>query len=118
MAARLVALCLGYAFLYVPLISVVIYSFNASRLVTVWGGFSLHWYSALAQNEQLLAAAGLSLRIATVTACKLGHTANCDRYPALSDYGMQPLSGVEYGGMLSDLVRVPHATHDGPRAPS
>jgi alcohol dehydrogenase len=42
--------------------------------------------------------------------CVAGHTANCDRYPALSDYGMQPLSGTEYGGMLSDLVRVPHAT--------
>ena len=69
MIPRLIALVLGYGFLYVPLISVVIYSFNASRLVTVWGGFSLHWYSALAQNEQLLSAAGLSLRIATVTAC-------------------------------------------------
>jgi threonine dehydrogenase-like Zn-dependent dehydrogenase len=42
--------------------------------------------------------------------CTAGHTANCDRYPVLSDYGMQPLSGTEYGGMLSDLVRVPHAT--------
>src|SRR5215471_14252385 len=42
--------------------------------------------------------------------CVAGHTANCDRYPALSDYGMQPLSGTEYGGMLSDVVRVPHAT--------
>src|SRR5262245_12976029 len=42
-------------------------------------------------------------------ACRRGHTANCDAYPVLSDYGMQPLSGVEYGGMLSDLVRVPHA---------
>src|SRR5262250_1105511 len=42
--------------------------------------------------------------------CVAGHTANCDRYPVLSDYGMQPLSGTEYGGMLSDLVRVPHAT--------
>src|SRR6266566_4225602 len=41
--------------------------------------------------------------------CRAGHTANCDRYPVLSDYGMQPLSGVEYGGMLSDIVRVPHA---------
>ena len=41
--------------------------------------------------------------------CAAGHSANCDRYPALSDFGMQPLSGVEYGGMLSDLVRVPHA---------
>ena len=42
-------------------------------------------------------------------ACAAGRTANCERMPTLSDYGMQPLSGVEYGGMLSDLVRVPHA---------
>ena len=42
--------------------------------------------------------------------CAAGQTANCDRYPVLSDYGMQPLSGTEYGGMLSDVLRVPHAT--------
>jgi threonine dehydrogenase-like Zn-dependent dehydrogenase len=41
--------------------------------------------------------------------CGVGHTANCDAYPVLSDYGMQPLSGVEYGGMVSDLILVPHA---------
>jgi threonine dehydrogenase-like Zn-dependent dehydrogenase len=41
--------------------------------------------------------------------CKDGHTGNCDEYPVLSDYGMQPLSGVEYGGMLTDLVYVPYA---------
>src|SRR5207244_4010359 len=41
--------------------------------------------------------------------CGAGHTANCDKFPVLSDYGMQPLSGTEYGGMLSDLVRVPYA---------
>jgi alcohol dehydrogenase len=41
--------------------------------------------------------------------CGAGHTGNCDRYPTLSDYGMQPLSGTEYGGMLSDVLRVPHA---------
>ena len=45
----------------------------------------------------------------TCRSCVAGHTANCDQYPVLSDYGMQPLSGTEYGGMLSDLVRVPHA---------
>ena len=45
----------------------------------------------------------------TCRSCAAGHTANCDRYPVLSDYGMQPLSGVEYGGMLADVVRVPHA---------
>jgi len=42
-------------------------------------------------------------------ACRAGHSAVCSAYPILSDYGMQPLSGVEYGGMLSDLVRVPFA---------
>lgn len=41
--------------------------------------------------------------------CGRGHSGNCAQYPVLSDYGMQPLSGVEYGGMLSDLIRVPHA---------
>ncbi len=45
----------------------------------------------------------------TCRSCAAGHTANCDQYPVLSDYGMQPLSGVEYGGMLADVVRVPHA---------
>jgi alcohol dehydrogenase len=42
--------------------------------------------------------------------CSARRTANCERYPVLSDYGMQPLSGVEYGGMLADVVRVPHAS--------
>jgi len=41
--------------------------------------------------------------------CSVGHSGNCDEFPVLSDYGMRPLSGVEYGGMLSDLVRVPYA---------
>ena len=42
--------------------------------------------------------------------CRAGHSANCDEYPVLSDYGMQPLSGIEYGGMLSDTLLVPHAS--------
>jgi putrescine transport system permease protein len=58
----------GYALLYVPILSVVIYSFNDSRLVTLWGGFSLRWYKSLLQNEELLEAAWLSLRIAVVSA--------------------------------------------------
>lgn len=45
----------------------------------------------------------------TCGSCLAGHTANCDEYPVLSDFGMQPLSGIEHGGMLSDVVRVPHA---------
>jgi putrescine transport system permease protein len=58
----------GYSFLYIPVMLLVIYSFNASRLVTVWGGFSMKWYTALIHNESLLSAAWLSLRIATVNA--------------------------------------------------
>src|SRR5262247_1007320 len=41
--------------------------------------------------------------------CSAGHTAVCAKLPTLSDYGMQPLSGVEYGGMLADVIRVPFA---------
>jgi putrescine transport system permease protein len=61
-------LAFGYAFLYIPLVSVIIYSFNDSRLATVWGGFSTRWYGELVKNEQVLEAAFLSLRIAVVTA--------------------------------------------------
>jgi putrescine transport system permease protein len=61
-------LAFGYAFLYVPVLLLVIYSFNASRLVTVWGGFSTHWYGELLNNAQILDAAWLSVRIATVNA--------------------------------------------------
>jgi len=58
----------GYAFLYVPIISVIIYSFNDSRLVTLWGGFSLRWYRALLEDASVLDAALLSLRIAFISA--------------------------------------------------
>jgi putrescine transport system permease protein len=58
----------GYAFLYVPILSVMIYSFNDSRLVTLWGGFSVRWYASLLEDEELLAAALLSLRVAAVSA--------------------------------------------------
>lgn len=61
-------LAFGYAFLYIPLISVMVYSFNDSRLATVWGGFSTRWYGELLKNEQVLDAALLSLRIAVLAA--------------------------------------------------
>ena len=61
-------LAFGYAFLYIPLASVIFYSFNDSRLATVWGGFSTRWYGELLRNEQVLDAAFLSLRIAVTTA--------------------------------------------------
>ena len=58
----------GYAFLYVPILSVIVYSFNDSRLVTLWGGFSLRWYRSLLESEEILSAAVLSLQIAVVSA--------------------------------------------------
>ena len=61
-------LAFGYAFLYVPLFSVVFYSFNDSKLATVWGGFSTRWYGELFRNEQVLDAAVLSLQVAATTA--------------------------------------------------
>jgi putrescine transport system permease protein len=61
-------LVFGYAFLYVPLLMVIVYSFNNSRIATVWGGFSTRWYSALLRNDQVLDAAFLSFRVAFTAA--------------------------------------------------
>ncbi len=61
-------MALGFAFLYIPILSMIVYSFNESRLVTVWAGFSTKWYVELFQNEQIINAAKLSLRIAAINA--------------------------------------------------
>lgn len=57
-------LVFGYAFLYIPLLSVVVYSFNDSNLATIWGGFSTRWYGELLKNDQVTSALLLSLKIA------------------------------------------------------
>jgi putrescine transport system permease protein len=62
------AVALGLALLYLPIVILVIYSFNASRLVTVWGGWSLRWYLALLDDRAMLEAAWTSLRIAALSA--------------------------------------------------
>jgi putrescine transport system permease protein len=62
------AIVLGIAFLYLPIVILVIYSFNASRLVAVWGGWSTHWYRALAGDAAILQSAFISVRIALVSA--------------------------------------------------
>jgi putrescine transport system permease protein len=67
-AFRLTALVFGFAFLYVPILSLIVYSFNKSRLVTVWAGFSTEWYGRLFANEQILSAAWLSLKVAAINA--------------------------------------------------
>lgn len=68
---RRLALVVGFAFLYIPILSMVIYSFNNSRLVTVWDAAdspTLKWYRLLLSNEQMLGAAWLSIQVATVNA--------------------------------------------------
>jgi putrescine transport system permease protein len=61
-------LAFGFAFFYIPILSMIVYSFNESRLATVWGGFSTKWYVSLLSNRQVLAALVLSLKIAVISA--------------------------------------------------
>jgi putrescine transport system permease protein len=63
-----IAAALGFSFLYAPIVSLVIFSFNESSLVTVWSGFSTKWYVALFNDPQLLGAAWLSLQISALAA--------------------------------------------------
>jgi putrescine transport system permease protein len=65
---HLCVLAVGFGFLYLPIALLVLYSFNASRLVTVWGGFSTRWYAELLNNEALISSAMVSLRVALVSA--------------------------------------------------
>jgi putrescine transport system permease protein len=61
-------LCFGFAFFYIPILSMILFSFNDSRLATVWGGFSIRWYVELFRNEKVIEAALLSLKIALISA--------------------------------------------------
>jgi len=61
-------LLLGFAFLYLPILLLMVYSFNSSRLATVWAGFSTQWYGELFRDRQLLEAAWISIKIAFWTA--------------------------------------------------
>ena len=61
-------LCFGFTFFYIPILSMIVYSFNGSKLVTIWGGFSTKWYVSLFHNQQIVKAAVLSLKIALLSA--------------------------------------------------
>ena len=67
-AVTVTALLIGFAFLYLPILILIIFSFNESRLVTVWAGFSTKWYAAALSNRQLLDAASVTFRVALVSA--------------------------------------------------
>ena len=65
---NIVSVALGLAFLYLPITILVIYSFNASRLVTIWGGWSLVWYRELLHDTAIQQAAWVSVRVAALSA--------------------------------------------------
>ncbi len=67
-AFNLASVALGLTFLYAPIVLLVLYSFNASRLVTVWGGFSTRWYGALLRDQQMLDAVWVTLRVGLISA--------------------------------------------------
>jgi putrescine transport system permease protein len=62
------SITLGFAFLYLPIVLLVVFSFNESKLVTVWGGFSTKWYVSLFHNQGLLDAAWVTIRVGLVSA--------------------------------------------------
>lgn len=64
---NVLSLLVGFSFLYLPILLLVIFSFNESRLVTVWAGFSTKWYGALLENDAIIRAAGVTFRVAVVS---------------------------------------------------
>ena len=64
---NLFALIVGFSFLYIPIILLILFSFNESRLVTVWGGFSTKWYGELMQNQGIKDAAWVTIKVAFVS---------------------------------------------------
>ena len=65
---NIASVVVGLSLLYIPILVLVVYSFNDSKLVTVWGGFSLRWYKELWNNQQLLDAVWVTLRVALTSA--------------------------------------------------
>ncbi len=92
---------LGYIFLYMPIALLVIYSFNSSRLVTVWSEFSFKWYGELFQDTQLLTAAWTSVRIALMTAFGATFLSTLAAY-ALTRYRMKSSSA-----LFNLMIRAP-----------
>lgn len=96
-------LAFGYAFLYIPLLSVIVYSFNDSRLATVWGGFSTRWYGELLKNEQIASALFLSLKVG-VSAATLAAVFGTMAGMALARFGSFRGRNLFTGMVMSPMV--------------
>lgn len=101
------SLTLGFAFLYLPMVILVIYSFNASKLVTVWAGFSTKWYGELLQNDAFLDAAWVTVKVAVMSstfATVLGTMAAIVMIRAGRFYGRTLFSGMIYAPLVMPEV--------------
>ncbi len=101
------SLILGMAFLYLPILLLVIFSFNESKLVTVWGGFSTKWYAELFQNKGILSAAWVTIRVALVSstiAVILGTMAALTMHRFRQFRGRWLFSGMIYAPMVMPEV--------------
>lgn len=100
-------LTLGFTFLYLPILLLIIFSFNGSKLVTVWGGFSTKWYSSLFQNEAFMEAALMTLKVALVSstcAATLGTLAALVLTRAGRFHGRMLFSGMVYAPLVMPEV--------------
>lgn len=100
---RTTALLFGFAFLYAPIALLVLYSFNASRLVTVWGGFSTKWYASLLSDERMVESAVISLRLALVSAALATALGTCAAI-VLARYGAFRGRGLFAAMVMAPLV--------------
>lgn len=104
---NVVSLTIGFAFLYIPMLILVIFSFNESKLVTVWAGFSTKWYAELFQNEAFLDAAWVTIRVAFLSstiATILGTMAAYVLIRAGRFYGRTLFSGMIYAPLVMPEV--------------
>ena len=101
------SLTLGFAFLYIPMIVVIVYSFNESRLVTVWGGFSTKWYGELFQNEAFLDAAWVTLKVGVASSLIATILGTMGAYVLVRGgrfYGRTLFSGMMYAPLVMPEV--------------
>ena len=101
------SLTLGFAFLYLPMVILIIYSFNESRLVTVWGGFSTKWYGELIKNQAFLDAAVVTLKVAfasSIAATVLGTMAAYVLVRGGRFFGRTLFSGMIYAPLVMPEV--------------